>query len=47
MYFGIYQAPRIPNEFENYGLHSRDETPGLFASLISWLHGLFHQACAR
>jgi hypothetical protein len=42
MYFGIYQATRVLNEFETVGLHPADETPGLFASLLTWLRGIFH-----
>jgi hypothetical protein len=42
MYFGISQATRVLNEFETVGLHPADETPGLFASLITWLRGIFH-----
>jgi len=42
MYFGIYQAPRVLNEFEAIGLHPVDETPGRFASLLTWLRGIFH-----
>jgi hypothetical protein len=40
MYFGIYLSPRMQNEFEASGLNTSDGTPGLFASLFTWLRGL-------
>jgi hypothetical protein len=42
MYFGIYLTPRMQNEFEAIGQHISDDTPALFASLLTWLRGLLY-----